>query len=195
MFPGPWLAAVVTEDEKRWVSHSKENLLPRMARRAFTTCQCSQPSCSLSVSVEQSLLGATREQLSSLILVAAISNFIDVLYLGFHTMMNYHVKPETFKQRCVIRLWLLAVNINKKAKYLNINGILVTEKVLLNWELSCILPGAGFLHFLLNAARGAAGSASCTERRRLVVDQPSKSDLDIWRVELWLLITPLLSFN
>lgn len=48
-FPGLWLAGVVTENEKRWESHSKENLLPRMARRAFTMCQCSQPSCSLRV--------------------------------------------------------------------------------------------------------------------------------------------------
>lgn len=48
-FPGLWLAGVVTEDEKRWESHSKENLLPRKARHAFTMCQCSQPSCSLRV--------------------------------------------------------------------------------------------------------------------------------------------------
>lgn len=32
---------------------------------------------------------------------------------------------------------------------------------------------------LLQRERGTAGSVSCREKRRLVVDQPSKSDLDI----------------
>lgn len=44
-----WLASVATEDEKRWESRSKENLLAGTPWCAFTKCQCSQPSCFLSV--------------------------------------------------------------------------------------------------------------------------------------------------
>lgn len=44
-----WLASVATEDEKRWESRGKENLLAATPWRAFTKCQWSQPSCFLSV--------------------------------------------------------------------------------------------------------------------------------------------------
>lgn len=74
------MAGVVTEDEEWWESHSKENLLPRIARRAFTMCQCSQPSCALRVRYSP-LIGAMREQLSSLILLVTISDVIDVFLL------------------------------------------------------------------------------------------------------------------
>lgn len=123
-----WLAAVVTEDEKRWESHSKENLLPRMARHAFTMCQCSQPSCSASLSL-CGIVSPQRDEGTAFNFnfCACHMGCYWCFILVFHSMMNCCVKAQKKEKRkhssvhqrqCVIH-FLIAGSQHKKNKQTN----------------------------------------------------------------------------
>lgn len=111
----PW-ALIGKHCHRRWEegwSHTAKRIYYLGRRVALSQSVSTVSHLALSVSVEQSLLCAMREQLSSFILVAARSNAISSFFLWFHAMMGCTVNPKTFKGWSAAQCWSYILWINK----------------------------------------------------------------------------------
>ena len=92
-------------------------------RGTLSKCVSAVSHLALCASVEQSLLDAEREQLSTCISAAAISNVPDISYSEVRTMTNYHVQPKTLKRSSAVvcnlshDCWHSAVRTKKTRKW------------------------------------------------------------------------------
>lgn len=111
----PW-ALIGKHCHRRWEegwSHTAKRIYYLGRRGALSQSVSTVSHLALSVSVEQSLLCAMREQLSSFILVAARSNAISSFFSLVSCYDGLYWKPKTFKGWSAAWCWSYILRINK----------------------------------------------------------------------------------